>query len=216
MKAGFAVTGTIETKNVKKYDAAKPGDVLILTKPLGTGIVLVDDFTGGKIATEHLLSTNHRTIGFLTGPEGSHSGQWRIQGYLEAVQKAGFPSTPSITRSCSPVAADGCDAAKDLLSSHPEITALLCYNDLVAVGALKACTDMGLRVPEDMAVVGFDDIPLAALVTPSLTTCHIPRYELGMTAVEMLLNHITHTDNDACEVILQPNLVIRASAPKAQ
>ena len=112
-----------------------------------------------------------------------------------------------------PFADAGCEAAKKLLSASPEITALLCYNDLVAVGALNACAELGLRVPEDVAVVGFDDIPLAALVTPSLTTCHIPRYELGAKAVELLLDHILHTRSEVREVILQPSLVIRASAP---
>ena len=116
-------------------------------------------------------------------------------------------------RVCSPVAESGCQTAKDLLAAQPEITALLCYNDLVAVGALKACTELGLRVPDDIAVVGFDNIPLAALVTPPLTTCHVPRYELGAKAVELLLEQIAHADGDAREVILQPSLIVRSSAP---
>jgi DNA-binding LacI/PurR family transcriptional regulator len=114
---------------------------------------------------------------------------------------------------CAPVAENGCLCTKELLSTNPNITALLCYNDLVAVGALKACAELGLRVPDDVAVVGFDNIPLAALVTPALTTCHIPRYELGVKALELLLKQTEQNDNDTRKVILQPSLIIRSSAP---
>jgi LacI family transcriptional regulator len=175
--------------------------------------VRIDDFTGGSLATNHLLNRGHRAIGFLTGPADSRSGQWRVQGYRNALDQAHVTATPAWMQSCAPIAADGCQTAKEMLSTHPEISALLCYNDLVAVGALKACVELDLRVPEDIAVVGFDDIPLAALVTPPLTTCHIPRYELGTQAVQLLLEHITQTSEEAREVILQPSLIIRASAP---
>jgi len=183
------------------------------TDATGVSTVRVDDFTGGRIATEHLLKRNHRAIGFLTGPAGSHSGQWRVQGYQEALRRADVTFKPAWMQPCSPVAAAGCKAAKDLMSAHPSITALLCYNDLVAVGALKACAELGLKVPEDVAVVGFDNIPLSAMVTPPLTTCHIPRYEMGTKAVELLLGHISHSVDEMREVILQPSLVVRASAP---
>jgi LacI family transcriptional regulator len=179
----------------------------------GVSTVLADDLTGSRMATEHLIHTGHQGIGFLTGPPGSRSGQWRVQGYKGTMRDAGIPISPTWMQSCSPFAEHGCEVARVLLTTHPEITALLCYNDLVAVGALKACKENGFRVPEDVAVVGFDDIPLAALVTPSLTTCHIPRYDLGAKAVELLLKQITSFDNNSREVMLQPRLIIRSSAP---
>jgi LacI family transcriptional regulator len=107
----------------------------------------------------------------------------------------------------------GQEAAHVLLTDHPELTALFCYNDLVAVGALHACANLGRRVPEDLAVVGFDDIPLAALVTPALTTCRVPRYELGVHAMRLLLDHINGCSDECTEVVLQLELVVRASAP---
>ena len=103
--------------------------------------------------------------------------------------------------------------AHELLDAYPYLTALACYNDLVAVGALQACVELGRVVPDDTAVVGFDDIPLAALVTPSLTTCHIPRYELGAQAMRLLLDQINDVPSECMEVVLQPKLVVRASAP---
>ena len=90
---------------------------------------------------------------------------------------------------------------------------MLCYNDLVAVGALRACAELGLRVPKDLAIVGFDDIPLAALVAPALTTCRVPRHELGTRAVELLLARIREETATEQEIVLVPELVVRASAP---
>jgi DNA-binding LacI/PurR family transcriptional regulator len=101
----------------------------------------------------------------------------------------------------------------DLLTTHPQLTALFCYNDLVAVGALRACVELGRRVPGDVAVVGFDDILLAALVTPPLTTCRVPRYELGVQAMRLLLDQINGCPGECQEIVLGPALVVRASAP---
>ncbi|RPJ18450.1 MAG: LacI family transcriptional regulator, partial [Chloroflexi bacterium] len=100
-----------------------------------------------------------------------------------------------------------------LLSTHPQLTALFCFNDLVAVGALQACNELKLRVPQDLAIVGHDDIPVAALVSPALTTCRIPRVELGARAVNALLERLRDCPDDCSQIILQPELIIRESAP---
>jgi LacI family transcriptional regulator len=175
--------------------------------------VLVDDVAGGGIATRHLLSRGHSAIGFLSGPPGSRSGRGRVQGYRQSLRKAGIAIKPGWLRACAPVAEAGRQAAHALLGAHPEITGLLCYNDLVAVGALKACSARGCSVPDDLAVVGFDDIPLAELVTPALTTCRIPRHELGVRAVRLLLEQIEGSMDGHKEIVLHPSLVVRASAP---
>ena len=127
---------------------------------------------------------------------------------------AGVEYNPDWTRHCFPMVEGGREMARDLLSAHPELTALFCYNDLVAVGALQACADLGRAVPGDVAIVGFDDIPLAALVTPALTTCCVPRYELGSEAMRLLLDKISRCSGEKCKkIILQPELVVRGSAP---
>jgi LacI family transcriptional regulator len=123
------------------------------------------------------------------------------------------PANPAWEYPCAPTVEGGQAAARDLLRAHPELTALVCFNDLVAVGVLQACAETGRSVPGDLAVIGYDDIPLAALVTPPLTTCRAPRYELGAEAVRMLLNRIRGSAKTCQEVVLQPQLVIRASAP---
>jgi LacI family transcriptional regulator len=103
-------------------------------------------------------------------------------------------------------------AAQALLTDHPEITALFCFNDLVAVGALKACAQIGLSVPDDVAIVGHDDVSLAQLVTPALTTCHISAYEMGWEAVRLLLERISGCEQECREILFPPELVIRESA----
>jgi LacI family transcriptional regulator len=109
----------------------------------------------------------------------------------------------------------GRETAREFLSAQPELTALFCYNDLVAIGALQACADLGRAVPDDIAIVGFDDIPMAALVSPALTTCLVPRYDLGSAAMRLLLDKISGSAGNGCgEVVFQPELVVRASAPQ--
>jgi LacI family transcriptional regulator len=175
--------------------------------------VMVDDEGGGRLATEHLLATGRRSIGFLSGPPASHSGQSRAQGYRDALEAAGVQARADWTRPCAPVVEGGQTTARQLLSAHPELTALFCYNDLVAVGALQACAELGVDVPRDLAVVGYDDIPLAELVTPPLTTCRVARYDLGGQAVQLLLDHIGGCQAGCDQILLRPELIVRASAP---
>ena len=177
------------------------------------GSVLSDDEAGGWLATQHLLQTGHRAVGFLAGPLASRSGQQRAKGYRAALTAAALPHNPDWTRHCSPVVQSGRETARYLLTAYPELTALFCYNDLVAVGALQACADLGRRVPDDLAIIGFDDILLAALVIPPLTTCRVPRYELGTQAMRLLLDQIGGCPGGCAQIVLQPELIVRASAP---
>ena len=175
--------------------------------------VLLDDETGGRLATAHLLNSGHQAVGLLAGPGVSHSGVERAAGYRAALADSGIPYVPDYVRPCPPKVDGGYDAAMALLSTCPELSAVFCYNDLVAVGVLRACADLGRRVPADVAVVGYDDIPLAALVSPPLTTCRVPRYQLGAEAVRSLLGKIREGEEGPGEIVLGPRLVVRASAP---
>jgi len=159
------------------------------------------------------LQAGHKEVGLLAGPPASRSGHQRARGYRAALAAAGLPYRPDWVRDCSPVVESGQAVAHTLLATHPELTALECYNDLVAVGALQACADLGRRVPDDVAIVGFDDIMLAALVTPPLTTCRVPRYELGAQAMRLLLEQIGGCPQGHRKIVLRPDLVVRASAP---
>jgi LacI family transcriptional regulator len=192
-----------------------PAVVLVNRLLEGDGVctVLIDDRFGGRVATQHLLRAGHRAIGYLAGPPISHSGRQRGEGYREALAEAGVSGNPAWIVHCSPMVEGGAIAARELLTSHPQLTALFCYNDLVAVGVLQAAVDLGRRVPDDLAVVGYDDIPLADLVTPPLTTCHVPRRELGEWAMRFLLDQIENVLGQRDRIVLRPELVVRGSAP---
>jgi LacI family transcriptional regulator len=181
------------------------------------GGVWVDDAMGARVAVEHLLASGRRTIGYLAGPYPiSHSSRERARGYAEALNAAdGSPRgpDPALQRPCTPDGAGGRAAARELLAARPDIDAFYCHNDLIAVGALQACAGLGRRVPEDVAVVGSDDILLAGLVNPPLTTLRVDKLAIGATAMRLLLDEINGWPADCDGVVFHPELIIRASAP---
>jgi len=175
--------------------------------------VILNDERSGWLATQHLIRTGYQRIGFLAGPPASYSGAGRRNGYLTALQQAGLSPVESWISDCQPSVEGGYKATRDMLALDPQLTGLFCFNDLVAVGALQACEELGRRVPEDLAIVGHDDIPLAALVSPALTTCRVPRYELGAIAVNTLFERFQDCPDGCRQDVLEPELIIRESTP---
>jgi LacI family transcriptional regulator len=208
----------IEEQNLLELLGRLPAAVLInrrLSAPEDDSLqsVILDDEASGRIATAHLLGRGHQKIGYLAGPAASYSGQWRQKGYQAALQSAGLDFLPGWIRRCSPSVEGGCLAALELLAAQPELSAIFCYNDLVAVGVLQACRTLNLRIPQDLAVVGHDDIRLAALVSPSLTTCRVACQELGEYAVQALIERIRDCPGGCQKIVLKPELILRESAP---
>jgi LacI family transcriptional regulator len=175
--------------------------------------VFLDDEASGELATRHLIQSGHRRIGYMAGPASSFSGQGRQKGYLTAMQQAGIEVDPNWIIHCQPTVVGGHQAGLLMREQCDELTAIFCYNDLVAVGALQACADLNLNVPNDLAIIGHDDIPLAALVSPALTTCRVHRQELGARAVEALFDQMKNCPVGCKQIILHPELIIRQSAP---
>lgn len=175
--------------------------------------VILDDERGGWLATHHLIQSGHQHIGFLAGPPTSYSGARRCKGFLTAMQEAGIHLIDGWMQHCQPSVEGGYETTCDLLDTYPQLTALFCYNDLVAVGALQACDERKRRVPDELSIVGHDDISVASLVSPALTTCRVPRYELGARAATVLLERLRGYPDSCSQIILQPELVIRESAP---
>lgn len=173
--------------------------------------VNVDDALGGKLITEHLLQMGHRAIGFVAGPPSSYSGKQRLLGYRKAFKAAGISPQPQWVIPCLPTTSAGEEATSQLLEKCPELTALFCFNDLVALGALRYCASTGRIVPNDISIAGFDDITLADVVSPALTTCHVPQYKLGNLAVTALLEIINNQRAKDSEILVKPKLVVRKS-----
>ncbi len=179
--------------------------------------VLVDDRLGGYLITRYLLEIGHISVGFLAGPIASYSGAARLKGYQQALIEAGIEYETGWVKHCLPTIVGGQEAIHTLLTLHPELSSIFCYNDLVALGALRGSEASGRHVPDDISIAGFDDIMLAGVVSPALTTCHVPRGEIGSRAVSMLLNCIDKDVKSCDEIIVEPELIIRAStvAPRA-
>jgi LacI family transcriptional regulator len=189
---------------------AVPVDPTVGT-PVQASSLEVDDALGARLAVAHLVTRGRRRIGLLAGPARSASSHKRRAGFRAELAAAGLAGDGDRIEDSEPTEAAGREACFALLTRHPELDAVVCYNDVVAVGTLQAAAALGRRVPRDLAVVGCDDIRLASLVTPALTTLRTDTYELGRRAAEMLFALMRGEEPRA--VVVPPHLVVRASAP---
>lgn len=174
--------------------------------------LVIDDFAGAADAVRYLLEQGHTRIGLLTGPKRSFSGKRRLEAYRAALLEAGIELDERWVVSAAPQVDGGRLGATELLAGAPELTAILAYNDLMALGAVQACQAAGRRVPEDCAIVGADDIPLAPLVTPALTTVQVDKVAVGRRAMELLDEGIRDDSQDRIVEVLPTRLVVRDSA----
>lgn len=195
-------------------DAAGSRLVLVGRPPLPAGVpatvVEYDDRGGAFQAAAHLLSAGHRRILFLSGEPGLSSAEQRRAGYLDALRAHGVAHAEDLDVPGAYTRGSGYLRTQEALRAGLDFTAVFAGTDAVAVGALAALREAGLRVPRDVSLVGFDDVPFATDLTPPLTTVRVPYEELGRTAVRLALareDRITGDDH----VILSTQLVIRQS-----
>ena len=166
---------------------------------------------GGQLATQHLLALGHRRIACIHGPAGLRPSEQRIAGWRSALAGAGCDHGDALLWDGHFTSQGGYDAMHALLRSAVPPSAVFVCNDLMAMGALCAAHERGLRVPEALSLVGFDDIELAAFTSPPLTTVAQPKQRIGAQAVDMLLERIDGKRQAARQVMLQPELRVRAS-----
>lgn len=177
--------------------------------------VLSDNFQGGYLAAKHLIGLGHRRIGCIAGPSSITPSAQREKGYLKALQEAGIPFDPQLLIAGDFHPESGWEVARQMLAMEVRPTAICAANDLMAIGVLRAATEMGLRVPHDLAVVGYDDIELASYTNPPLTTVKQFKDKMGQAALRSALNCI-RDKNAAPQCILLPvALVIRGSCGAA-
>jgi LacI family transcriptional regulator len=166
---------------------------------------------GARAATKHLLALGHRRIGAITGPNGWVATEERRNGYHAALAAVGVLPDPELEVEGNWQIQTGFDAAAKLLDLPQAPTAIFAFNDNMAIGTVQAARERGLRVPEDLSVVGFDDLEEAALVTPALTTVRQPLAEMGRMAVSLLLRLLDKQRVEAMRVELATRLVLRNS-----
>ena len=175
--------------------------------------VAVDDVLGGELAVTHLIETGHTRIAMIGGPFSIQQVRDRHEGALRAMANAGLPAENlTVLETKDLQVAEGRSAGERLagLPSARRPTAAFCANDLVALGLLQSMTQQGLSVPDDLAVVGYDDIEFAAAAAVPLTSVRQPREQLGRTAAQLLLEE-NDPDHEHRHVQFQPELVVRAS-----
>lgn len=178
------------------------------------GSVRIDHELGARMLVRHLHQIGRRRFGFLSGPEHSHAGRERQLGIAREAGELGIELPEAGLIACAPTVEGGAAAAAELLERQPGVDALVCFNDLVAAGALQTLAALGIGVPEDIAVVGYDDIVFARMFTPALTTIRAPTFELGQQAGIMLLDRMQGRGH-GIDIVLQPELVVRGSTVKA-
>ncbi len=184
--------------------------------PRDTAAVSAAHFAGARSVTAHLAGLGHRRIGVIAGPHNWLAGQARLAGHASALADTGVLHPPELTRAGEPTVEFGHEAARELLDLPGRPTALACFNDKTAVGALAAAAERGLRVPRDLSVTGFDDIDLAQATSPMLTTVRQPLAEMGRMAVSLLIRLLDGHQVDALHVELATDLIVRGSTGPAR
>lgn len=180
--------------------------------------VSVDDFGGAYMATEHLIALGHRSIGYLGTANRPRSNRKRLDGYRQALKSANIDVKDTWIKIAPPAhiysredVEDGKTMLPLLLKSG--ISGVVCYNDMVAIGALLACRDLKINVPNQLSIIGFDNVEIAQYVTPPLTTVHQPKLRLGQIAMEMILSLMT--GDPVMDIVLATEIVLRGTTGKA-
>jgi DNA-binding LacI/PurR family transcriptional regulator len=184
----------------------------------GVSTVRVDYAAGVKQAMEHLFAFGHHRIAFISGPLGLSSAKVRAQAFTKSLRRHGLTGEPHLMQEGDHRVEGGHAAMQRILTSGRRPTAVLASNDLTAIGAMGAIHEAGLRIPEDISVIGFDDIGLSAYTHPALTTLHVPRRELAAISFRSLFrgrDKIAGKATDKREHVIQPRLVVRRSTAQA-
>ncbi len=195
--------------------------VVLINRVLETAVsgvftINIDDRDGAKQIMNYFIAAGHKNIAFVAGPEHSLSSQERLIGYQTSLQEHNLPFRPELIQHCVPDTDGGYEAALTLLQKDLGITAVFAYNDLTATGVLRACLEQKQQVPQDIEIIGVDDIPLASLVSPTLSTLHIDKRELGTTAMQTLVRLMQNEQpSGKQQKIVKPTLILRRTTTGA-
>jgi len=169
------------------------------------------NWQGAYTATEYLILLGHKRIGFISGSMDLGCAQDRLKGYRSALRTYHIPEAPELVYEGTFFQPDGYSGACTLLNLDDPPTAIFASNDVMAMGAMDAVRNQGLRIPDDISVVGFDNIPQSAMVHPPLTTVQQPLEQMGRVAVQMLINILKNMEKDTSRIELPTELIFRGS-----
>lgn len=186
------------------YEVARTGPVVLVDEQipgLNLPAVVCDSRKGAREVAAHVLKQGHTKVAVIGGPTALWTAQQRLAGYREAFAGAGLQPDAVPVFVGDYRQTSGRELAAQALAADPRPTALICANDLMASGAMQYCREVGLRVPEDVSIVGFDDLPFSALLTPQLTSVRQPAYDMGFKAASLLLDMLEGKNNDLLEEV---------------
>jgi LacI family transcriptional regulator len=212
---GAVITSALPDNREEIGQLLKEGYPVVLASrtldDLEADSVVADNRQGAMMAVNYLVGLGHRKIAFVNGVEGSWINKTRTEGYLQAMEEAGLPVLPEWLVSGKARYEASYQAARALLSLPKDRrpTAILNLTDLGAFGVLDAAKDMGVAVPDDLAVIGFDDLFYSGLRNIQLTTIRIPRHEMGRLATEMLFERMENKDAEPRSIVMPVELVVR-------
>ncbi|MFZ2095864.1 MAG: LacI family DNA-binding transcriptional regulator [Anaerolineales bacterium] len=204
-----------DTEIIDIYEQGFP--IMMIGQLPGTDVpfVAVDELEGAKIATQHLIEQGYSDIGMITNaPLEYTSAQLRLAGYQKALRNAGIIPDKSLIGIGSYTPTSGYCAMSKLLSHSPNLSAVFVASDAVAFGAIQAAKEAGFSIPEDFAIVGFNDVPLAEYYDPPLSTVRLPAFELGQAAAERLSKLVAGETLDPSGFLLNTELIVRNSSIK--
>jgi LacI family transcriptional regulator len=194
-------------------DAGTP--LVLVNRSLEDGsvpAVTVNDRQGTRLAVEHVVSLGHERIGHVAGPQNLSTGHRRHLGFIEAMRAAGLEAPPEHIRlGASFTEEEGARTCDELLAAAPDLTAIVAANDLLAIGCYDALETRGLTCPDDISIVGFNDMPFVDRLRPPLTSVRVPQREIGKVAADLLLEQLGDDDQTATEILLEPVLMVRGS-----
>ena len=216
---GIVLAGPAEVETVRLLQRTGVPLVLVDNYVPGVHCVLGNNFEGAKAAVEYLISMGHQRIALIGGPMSKeqpmlnevYTIERRAQGYRLALVDAGLPVLPELVEAGNLSTDGGYEACQRLLARSVSFSALFCANDETAIGAMKALREAGYRIPEDVSLIGFDDIAMVDHLTPALTTVHVDKEALGSIAFKRLLSLISNPDPVSVSSILEVELIKRDS-----
>lgn len=173
--------------------------------------VSIDNISSARKATSHLIELGHKRIGFISGPLNSVLGRDRLKGFRQAMDQCNLPVKPLYIQEGDFSYESGFNLIMKFLALDQPPTAVFTASDEMAIGAIKAIKSKGLSVPEDISIVGFDDVKMASILEPALTTIAQPAFEIGENAMELLMKLINHDALEKNQFILEDKLIIRES-----
>lgn len=216
--AGIVIVPINAARDAYRDVLAPPLQVVAVDRSptnLRVDLVTVHNVDGTRRGVEHLLALGHREVALLGGPSRHSTATERERGYHEAMRAAGRTPRPELVHNADFRESGGYDGMKTLLALPRRPTAVFVANNLMTLGAFRAIHEAGVRIPDEIALVGFDDMPWATSLNPPLTAVSQPSQEIGSSAADLLLDRIARPDRSIRHLILETRLVVRASCGAA-